>query len=320
MKKTGLFLLLLLTVAAQAQQADANSAQIVAPQGTVVTSASFPSERVQTPTNADLYCAGFISKQLVPNANFVGGGLQTPNTTKFVNGDIIYLTGKGYEAGQQYTILRELTDPNRYELFDGQHKMVKALGQPYAELARVRVIDTRSKTAVAQVEFSCDPVSPGDIAVPFAEKPAVAFHPAVHFDRFAPSNGKVSGRIVMAKDFDSEIGTGAKVYMNVGSSQGIKAGDYFRAERPYENDLKDSVDSLSFKASTAEDTQKNPPSIDARFLTRSKGPVIHVADLPRRAVGEVVILSTTPTTSTGMVVFSLEDLHVGDNIEMDEQQ
>jgi hypothetical protein len=320
MKKTGLFLLLLLAVAAQAQQADSTPADTTTPSGSVFTSASFPMERVQTPTSADLYCAGFVSKQLLPNANFVAGGLQTPNTTKFVNGDMIYLSGSGYQAGQQYTILRELRDPNKYELFDGQHTMIKSMGQPYAELARVKVIDTRSKNAVAQIEFSCDPVNPGDIAVPFAEKAPVPFHPALRFDRFAPSNGKLSGRIVMAKDFDSEIGTGAKVYMNVGANQGVKAGDYFRAVRPYESDLQDSVDSLSFKASTAEDTQKELPSIEPNLLTRTKGPVIHVADLPRRALGEVVVISTTPTTATGMVVFALEDLHVGDNVEMDEQQ
>jgi hypothetical protein len=108
--------------------------------------------------------------------------------------------------------------------------------------------------------------------------------------------------------------------MNVGANQGVKAGDYFRAVRPYESDLQDSVDSLSFKASTAEDTQKELPSIEPNLLTRTKGPVIHVADLPRRALGEVVVISTTPTTATGMVVFALEDLHVGDNVEMDEQQ
>jgi hypothetical protein len=319
MKKTGLFLLLLLAVAAHAQQTDATSAEPSTPQGTVFTSVSFPMERVQTPTHADLYCAGFVTKELVPNANFVAGGLQTPNTTKFVSGDMVYLTGTGYQAGQQYTILRELRDPNKYELFDGQHRMIKAMGQPYAELGRVRVVDTRGKTAVAQLEFTCDPVNPGDIAVPFAAKPPIAFHEAMRFDRFAPSSGKLSGRIVMAKDFDSEIGTGAKIYLNVGASQGVKVGDYFRAVRPYESDLKDPVDSLSFKASTAEDTQKQPPSIEPKLLTRTKGAVIHVADLPRRALGEVVILSTTATTSTGMVVFSLEDIHVGDNVEMDEQ-
>jgi len=44
-----------------------------------------------------------------------------------------------------------------------------------------------------------------------------------------------------------------------------------------------------------------------------------VADLPRRAVGEIVIISTTPTTSTGMIVFAMEDIHLGDGVEIDQQ-
>jgi len=323
MKKTVLLLsLVLLAVAAQAQQTDSTAANGPAepsPEGTLPTSVSFPIERVQTPTNADIYCAGFLTKQSVPNANFVAGGLHTPNTTKFVNGEMIYLAGSGYQAGQQYTILRELRNPNKNELFAGQQGLIKAAGQPYAELGRVRIIDTRSKSAIAHVEFSCEPIVPGDIAVPFAEKTAVSFHPPMRFDRFAPANGKVSGRIVMAKDFDSEVGTGMKVYMNVGASQGLKVGDYLRAVRPYERDLKDPVDSLSFKASAVEDTQKESPSYEPKFLTRTKGAAIHVADLPRRAVGEIVVLSTTDTTATGMIVFALEDVYVGDNVELDEQ-
>ncbi|HVO80029.1 MAG TPA: hypothetical protein VMT28_04825 [Terriglobales bacterium] len=324
MKKTGLFLLLWLTVAAYAQQTDpmatANSAdQAQTPSGTAFTTVSFPTERVQTPTNADIYCAGFIS-QPMPNANYVAGGLESPYSTKFVNGDIVYLAGSGYQTGQQYAIIRELRDPNQYELFPGQRALLRASGQPYAELARVRIVDTRSKMAIANVEFSCDPVNPGDIAIPYAEKPPIAFHAPLRFDRYAPPNGKASGRILMAKDFDSELGTGAKVYMNIGANQGLKVGDYVRAVRSYSAVLNDPVDSLSFKASTAEDTQKNPPSIEPTMLTTGKGPAIHVADLPRRAVGEIVILSTTPNTATGMIVFSLEDMHVGDGVELDEQQ
>ena len=77
MKKTGLFVLLLAT-AAWAQTAR-TLILADAPQGTAPTSASFPTQRVQTPTYADLYCAGFISKQILPDANFVAGGLQTPD-------------------------------------------------------------------------------------------------------------------------------------------------------------------------------------------------------------------------------------------------
>lgn len=318
MKKTGLLVLLLAT-AAWAQSGSEGAAATEAPQGTVPTSNSFPVERIAKPTYSDLYCAGFISKHSLPDANFVAGGLQTPSTTKFVRGDMVYLQGTGYNLGGEYEIVRALRDINEYETFPGQRKLLKETGQPYEEVGRVKVIDNRSRDAIAQIEYACDGVNPGDTAIPFAEKQAVDFHNAIHFDRFLPAQkGKVSGRIVMAKDFDSQMGTGQKVYLNVGSNQGVKIGDYFRAVRSYEADLKDPVDSLSFKAAISEDTQKKNPAIDPNFLTKTNGPTIHVRDLPRRAVGELVIIGVTDTTATAMIVFAMEDVHTGDGAEIDE--
>ncbi len=184
----------------------------------------------------------------------------------------------------------------------------------------MRVVDTRSHSAIAQVELSCDPINPGDVVVPFVERPPVAFHVPGHFDRFAPANGKLTGRIVLGKDFDSELGTGMKLYMNMGSNQGVKVGDYFRVVRSYESTLKDPVESLSFEAQTSEDTQVRPPTFEADRFQKTKGPNIHVRDLPRRAVGEVVVLNVTPTSSSAMVVFALEDVHAGDTVELDDQQ
>lgn len=317
MKKIGL-LVVLFAAAAWAQSAD--SAPTEAPQGTIPTSASFPTERVQTPTYADLYCAGFINKQTLPDANFVAGGLETPSTTKFVRGDIIYMMGTGYTPGAEFEIIRALRDMNEYEVYPGQKKLMKETGQPYEEVGRIKIIDTRHKTAIAQIEYACDGVNPGDTAIPFAEKQSVTFHTPVRFDRFLPASNRLSGRIVMGKDFDSELGTGQKVYLNVGANQGVKVGDYFRAARSYEADLKDPVDSLSFKAAIAEDTQKKTPSVDPTMFTKGNGPVIHVRDLPRRAVGEIVIIGVTPTTATGMVVFAMEDIHAGDDVEIDQAQ
>jgi hypothetical protein len=318
MKKIGLLLILCLAVAAQGQQA--MPADAASPDGTVASNVNFPTEQIATPNRSDLYCAGFVNKQLLPDANYVAGGLDTPSTAQYSDSrEVLYLTGKGYEVGKLYTVVRELHDPNRYEMFAGQDTMLKAMGYPYAELATVKIIDTRNKMAIAHIELACSPVVPGDTVVPYVDKSSVSFHPPMHFDRFVPANNKLSGRIVMAKDFDSELGTGMKVYMNLGANQGVKVGDYFRAVRSYEADLHDPVDSLSFKASTAEDTQANPPSIDQKMFTKNKGPVIHVADFPRRAVGEIVVVSTTPTTSTGMIVFALEDMHLGDGVELDQQ-
>ena len=318
MKKTSLLLVLGLAIGVSAEQPTSPPEQNL-PQGTVATNLNFPAERIISPTRSDLNCAGFVNPGLLPNANYVMGGLDTPNTTHYGDGEVIYLNGKGYEVGKRYAIVRELRDPNRYEMFPGQFAMIRAMGEPYADLGVMRVLDTRGQHAIAQIEFSCSPIVPGDVVVPYVEKSSLPAHPPILFDRFAPRNGKTSGRIVLAKDFDTELGTGNKVYLNFGANQGVKTGDYFRAVRSYEADLHDPVDSLSFKASVAEDSQAKPPVIEKGMFASGKGPTISVADFPRRAVGEVVILSTTPTTSTGMIVFALEDVHVGDGVELDPQ-
>jgi hypothetical protein len=317
MKKIGLLLLFIATLTMAQQSTTASTPDA---DGTVHTSVNVPFVRFQTPTAADIYCAGFITKDRVPDANYVNGGLQTPTSTKFEIGELVYLTGGGYQAGQLYSIVREVRDVNEYEIYPGARKVLAAVGRPYAEIGRVRVVDTRSHSAIAQVEFSCDPINPGDVAVPFVEKPPVTFHVPGHFDRFAPANGKLSGRVVLGKDFDGVLGTGMKLYMNLGSNQGVKVGDYFRVVRSYTATLNDPVDSLSFKARTSEDTQMRPPTFEADRFTRTKGPNIHVGDLPRRAVGEVVVLNVTPTASSAMVVFALEDVYAGDTVELDEQQ
>lgn len=310
--------MLLLATAAWAQTND-NAAAAPAPDGTAPSTESFPIERVQTPTYSDMYCAGFISKQTLPDANFVAGGLETPSTTKFTRGEIIYLHGTGYSTGARYEIIRALRDINEYETYPGQRKLLKETGQPYEEVGRVKIIDTRSKGAIGQIEFACDGINPGDTAIPFAEKPTISFHAPIRFDRFLPSGNRLSGKVVMGRDFDTELGTGQKLYLNVGANQGVKVGDFFRAVRDYEADLHDAVDSLSFKAALAEDTQAKTPSFDPTMFTKSNGPVIHVRDLPRRAVGEILIIGVTPTTATGMIVFSLEDVHAGDGVELDSQ-
>ncbi len=319
MKKTGLLLLLTLTATLAAAQ---QSTTAMAPDtdGIVHTAVNVPFVRFQTPTAADIYCAGFITKDHVPDANYVNGGLETPTSTKFEMGELVYLAGSGYQAGQLYSIVREMRDINEYEIYPGMRKILADAGRLYGEIGRVRVVDTRSHSAIAQVELSCDPINPGDVVVPFVEKTPVTFHVPGHFDRFAPSNGKLSGRILLGRDFDAFLGTGMKLYMNMGSNQGVKVGDYFRVMRSYTATLQDPVDSLSFKVQASEDTQVSPPAFEANRLTKTKGPNIHVADLPRRAVGEVVVLNVTPTASSAMVVFALEDVHAGDTVEIDEQQ
>src|ERR1700737_2585058 len=117
MKKIG-WLILLLATSGWTQSAEMKgAAQLPTPEGTIATTATFPIQRVQMPTYADVYCAGFVNRQTLPDANFVAGGLQTPSTTKFVRGDVVYLKGSGYTPGAEYEIVRALRDINEYEMF-----------------------------------------------------------------------------------------------------------------------------------------------------------------------------------------------------------
>src|ERR1700689_2611556 len=116
MKKTGfLWLLMVRTALATAQTStvaatpDAN--------GIIDTSVNTPFVRFQTPTSADLYCAGFLTKEHIPDSKYVNGVLQTPASTKFGIGDLVYLAGGGYQAGQLYSVIREMRDLNEYDIY-----------------------------------------------------------------------------------------------------------------------------------------------------------------------------------------------------------
>jgi len=316
MLKTGV--LLLLSALAWGQQAPAPA--VSSTQGETAAANENRAVALQKPSLADVYCSGFVTKEPVSQQVFVAGSLNSPHATHFINGEVVYLSGSNYKVGQQLTLLRELRDPNRYESFDGQMKLLEGIGQPYSELGQAHVIDTRQRMAIAKLDFLCEPAVPGDFAVPRIEHAQLSYRRPKQFDVFAPANNKTSGRIVLARDFDNVLGDGSKVYLTIGAKQGVKAGEYYRIFRTYEADLERPIDQLSFRASYSEDTQAHPAHIaSSRWdkYARHKGPGINVNDLPRRSLGELLILSTSPTSATGMITFALEEVHIGDGVELE---
>lgn len=263
-------------------------------------------ERVEAPTYSDLYCSGFLTKQEIGRGNYVIGGVSTPNQTQFAQGDTLFLEGSGYQEGARFSVVREVTDPDRMPIFPGQAGLMAEAGQPYADLGRVRVTAVRGKTAIALVEFSCNAIVAGDLLLPFQEKPPLAYHPSTSFERFPAAAGAVTGRIVMAKEFDSIAATGHKVYINAGADKGVKVGDYFRVVRGYDPAKIDQTEALSYKMLYSEEAQKNVPRV----------PLARFAELPQRAIAEAIVINVTPTASTAMITLALEHVTVGDTVEL----
>ncbi|HXE89530.1 MAG TPA: OmpA family protein [Terriglobales bacterium] len=293
MKRTGLVLMILAACA-------------LAQEGAPQVAATNIEEWKQAPTYSDVNCAGYVTKEAVSNSVYLAGGWNTPHSTRFGDRDYVYLDGGGFQEGQQFKILRRLRDPNRWEPYRGQKRELGAVGDVYAEMGRVRIIGTRDRIGIGFVEFSCDAMIPGDLAIPWVERPIPQYQYRAPFNRFAPPNGLLTGRIVGAKDFDTVVGTGQKVYLNVGANQGVKVGDYFRAVRNYDFASLEAIDSLSYKASIPDDAQKHAP----------KYPRGRLKEFPRRSLGEMMVLNVTPTSATAMLTYAIEDVQVGDHVEL----
>jgi hypothetical protein len=258
-------------------------------------------------TYTDVYCAGWMSPQDISNNSYVLAGEQSPNTARFVKNDSIFLTGSGWQEGQKVSMVRRSKDPNYYTIYEGQSAEIKKAGLLFFDLGQATVTFAQGNTAVAHVDFSCEAIVPGDIVVPFQERPLAAFRPRPYnFQHFVALKGTTKGRIIMSKDFDIYLGEGKKFYVNIGSSQGLKSGDYLRIYRGYAvNDL-DPSDQGSLQNLTYEDDQfKEPPTNPKRF-----------GEIPKRSLGEAVVLTTTPTTATAMITYTIEDVQIGDRFEV----
>ncbi len=302
--KATLFFVLTLSVALWAQVPQERG-QGVTLSSTPPAYTSVVTQADQPITHSDLYCAGYLSPQPVPRDSFVAGGLGTPVQSRFGTHDYIFLRGTGFTQGTRVSLVREMHDPNRMEPFP-----VRRTGEVYGDLGYAVIIGQRGNSTVAQVEFSCEDILPGDLVVPFEVRPEVKYRLHSTVDRFPVGPSSPNGNIVGARDFDRYLGSNRKVYVNLGANEGLKPGAYLRIVRGYDVHAMDATDAATTGQTLQEDTQKNAPML----------PSAHYHELPQRVVGEAVVLRTLPTTATAMITFALEDVHIGDRVELEPQQ
>jgi outer membrane protein OmpA-like peptidoglycan-associated protein len=302
MKKTGLVVLAFAGILSNLAFSQAQPAQ--PPQRQQQHAADMSAGDVPTPS--DMYCSGFITTEKISDKLFVAAGHNSPDQSRYAGAsDVIFIHGQGMKEGERYQIVRHVKDTNHYEIYHGQKSAVHNAGEPYFELAIVKVIDVQKNTAIAAFELNCADVMPGDVAIPLVERDAPPFR-KVSLDRYAPPTGKPVGRIVMAQEFDSYLGTKYKAYLSIGANKGLKPGDYLRATRTYSYTYRDFEMGLSLKASDYEDTQVKP-----RHL-----PMGDVSSLPMRTLGDMIVLQVRPKSATVMVLTALEDIRVGDGVEL----
>lgn len=258
------------------------------------------------PTEDAIYCSGLATDTPVPNDAYVISGENSQYKGTFVPGDFVYINhgfDQGVKVGDQFEVVRPMTEVwNNVVWFKYQAMLSRAMGTTYMDIGRLRVIHVDAKVSIADISLGCDLMQRGDIVLPFAARPAPQFH-SVKLDPFAAPSGKKMAMVVNTKEFGTLAGSGSIVYINLGSAQGVRVGDYFRVFR-YQGTHNETMYQVQNTAYKAYGFGSTPVAYEWN-------------NLPRQVTGEGIVLRIGPNSSTVLLTNVREEVYIGDYAEVE---
>jgi len=269
------------------------------------------------PRLGDIYCSGEVTTEAIPHDTYVITGEQSDTRITFDEGDYVYVnkgSNQGVKVGDVFSAVRAVKDPFGIEWTKWEFAILKKMGTVWEDEGRVKVIIVRPDTSIGQVEHSCDYVQRGDILVPFTERPAPPLKSEAGFDRFAPANGKPLAMVITGKKFQQQVGNNDIIYVNLGNSQGVKIGDYFRIFR-YQGTQHETDYQTPRYAFDLEDGTAVPDVGIYGFGSVPKK--WNWSNVPREDVGEGIVLRTGPNSATVLITFCLRPVYPGDYVEIE---
>ena len=269
------------------------------------------------PRVGDIYCSGEVTTEAVPHDTYVITGEQSNTRITFDEGDYVYVnkgSNQGVKVGDVFSAVRAVKDPFGIEWTKWEFAILKKMGTVWEDEGRVKVIIVRPDTSIGQVEHACDYMQRGDILVPFTERPAPPLKSEAGFDRFTPANGKPLAMVITGKKFQQQVGNNDIIYVNLGNSQGVKIGDYFRIFR-YQGTQHETAYQTPRYAFDQEDGMAVPDVGIYGFGSVPKK--WNWSNVPREDVGEGIVLRTGPNSATVLITFCLRPVFPGDYVEIE---
>ena len=259
------------------------------------------------PIERQLYCSGIVTSDPVPTDTYVITGEESYFNIAYSDAKLVFLNkgaSDGVKMGDEFEVIRAApADPLKYEWFQSQDKLLKSMGTTYEDEARIRVVNVQRNTSTAQVVLACGYVQRGDIVQRFAERPSPVLKSEEGFDIFAPPSGKSKAMIVTTRYFGEAAANGTIVYVNLGTAQGVKTGDYFRVFRYQGN---------------SSETEYQTPRVAYQIFGFGSTPRPYTgAELPRDVVGEGVVLRASKNAATVLITVSKKQMYPGDYVELE---
>ena len=311
-----------------------STAQTPAPTPTVV----MPGQ--QQPQNvigrASLYCAGFIRHQPLPQMPEIVGAEEEQEQRRFADGEVVYLnagSAQGIKEGQTFQIIRPRGEVK------GVHKQKHgSIGTYIQDIGQLQVFKVHEKTSAAQITMTCDQVLLGDLLTPIPDRESPVRRAEANLDRFADPSGKQTGRLMMSKDTRELLTRNDIVYIDLGSEDQIKPGDYLTVYRPLGTGNLTRIDNEEWSRNRSVGFQSEryrgggfsnqaSRAKDSTALSDSNGHYRHRPItskevkrnrplMPRKIVGEIVVLEVQQRTATAVITRIASEVHTGDWVEI----
>ena len=285
---------------------------------------------------SSLFCAGFIRHQPLPQMPQVVGAEEEQEQRKYADGDVVYINAgsvQGVKEGDTFQIIRPRGDVK------GVHKQKPGfIGTYIQDVGQLQVFKVRDNFSIAQISMSCDMVLLGDLLAPVPDRESPLQRSDANLDRYTDPSGKQTGRLMMAKDSREMVTRNDVVYIDLGSEDQIKRGDYLTIYRPngtgnitridneemarnrstgfqsdrfrgggFSNQASRAKDSTAFEDSNGR-YQHRP--ISTREVKRNR-PL-----MPRKIVGEMVVIDVQTRTATAIITRVTGEVHTGDWVEI----
>jgi hypothetical protein len=207
------------------------------------------------------------------------------------------------QVGSEFLVSRPVTDSSATQWFVWQKGLMRAMGTMYADIGRLRVVHVDANIATAEIVQFCDRMQRGDIVQPFTARAVPSFKPASKLDIFAPGSGKEMAMVVSMRDFAQVASAGRIVYVNLGTEQGARIGDYFRVFR-YQGQRHE----VAYTIRDQEEAVYGFGSAPGNWKW---------SDLPREILGEGIVLNVSQNSSTLLITDSLREIYAGDYVEIE---
>lgn len=310
-------------------------AQTPAPKPEVIA----PTEKqpMQVAGQSQLYCAGYIQLQRLPHMPEVVGAENEQEQRMFTSGDIVYINAgsrQGVTEGQNFQLIRP-----RGNVKDVHREKKGFLGTYIQEVGQLQVFKVAENTSAAQITSSCgNMVLLGDFLTQIPDRASPLQRPETNVERFVDPTRKQTGRLMMAKDNREMVTRNDVVYVDLGVEDNVKAGDYLTIYRPLGTGNITRVDneemarnrSVGFQSeryrgggfsSQGSRAKDSTAFVDAEGRYRYR-PITtrevkkHRPLMPRKVVGEMVIIDVQTRTATAIITRTVGEVHTGDWVEI----